>query len=215
MNVPSTVVVAKSPIVTPMSLAARLGPQPRDHRRREVDAVHADAARARAAARCARCRCRARARRRRRRARRGSRPRARRPPASNMSAETRRSAPRLARRSDPRARREGNHAQHPAPCLRLNEYRCRWEASQVRGASAARMTRLAALGAVAGAIALFVVVLPNHGGNTTVGPTADSPRQHIAAQERKLKKLPAEARDGERRVPRDGAGPQAPRPRGW
>lgn len=57
-----------------------------------------------------------------------------------------------------------------------------------------RITWLAALGAAAGAIAVVVAVLPSHGGNTTVGPVADSPRQHIAAQEKKLTKLPPEAR---------------------
>ena len=44
MNVPSTVVVAKSPIVTPICLSAGLRAQPLDHRGREVDAVHANAA---------------------------------------------------------------------------------------------------------------------------------------------------------------------------
>ncbi len=56
------------------------------------------------------------------------------------------------------------------------------------------MTWLAALGAVAGAIAVLVVVLPNHGGSTTIGPPADSPRQRIATQEKKLKRLPPDAR---------------------
>ena len=42
---PSTRVVAKSPIVTSISLRARLGAQPRDHRLGEVDPVHRHAAR--------------------------------------------------------------------------------------------------------------------------------------------------------------------------
>ena len=61
-NVPSTVVVAKSPIVTPIVVAARLRAQPRDHRLRELDPVHRHAARARAAARSGPSRSRARAR---------------------------------------------------------------------------------------------------------------------------------------------------------
>jgi hypothetical protein len=57
-----------------------------------------------------------------------------------------------------------------------------------------RITWLAALGAAAGAIAVLVLVLPNHGGDTTVAPTADSPRQHIEVQQKRLEKLPAQAR---------------------
>ena len=41
---PSTRVVAKSPIVTAMSVPARLRAQLRDHARREVDPVHRHAA---------------------------------------------------------------------------------------------------------------------------------------------------------------------------
>jgi len=40
-----------------------------------------------------------------------------------------------------------------------------------------RITWLIALGAVAGAIAVLVAVLPDHGGSTTVAPAVDSPRQ--------------------------------------